>query len=260
MGSAPSHSLHLITEKSVAEAYLRNAERLDFYLEECHDSPMNLIARQKLVYAPNTVANAAHYQDVLKRLVIPSRLRMDLPDVSIISLMPSADAGMPHTRPGNIICVPHLEQLTSKQTMIHELWHLHQRQYHEGWEKIFSLLGWAPWKGELPARLEENRRLNPDTLDAPLWIFQDTWIPVPIFRDIRNPVLSEADIWFYHAKEGHHLRAVPLSLQSLFPAASPMAFEHPRELTAYVLSEPDMHRDAPGWKILMDSIGQGAII
>ena len=135
MGSTASQptSLHftLISNKRAADTLLREAERKDRYLEECHDDRSNGLARKQMTYAANSISphEAEQYRVILHNLLpqIPMRLRADLQDIQIISLMPTADGGMPHTRPPNLICFPNLSQVSSLSTMIHELWHVHQR-------------------------------------------------------------------------------------------------------------------------------------
>lgn len=249
----------VVDQKIKAEQMLNQSEQEDRYLEECFDSPTNAKARQSLTYQPNTMSiydyqTAVNYLESAKEH-LPKRLRSDLQTVSIVQLMPSADDGMPHTRPGDVICFPDLSQLYSLTTLKHELWHIHQRRYQALWLDVFQAIGWKPWKGTLPQRLEENRRLNPDTIDHPLWVFHDTWIPFPVFRDIRRPKVSEVDIWFYHAFERYHVKTVPTELSFYFPGLPSIAYEHPREITAYMLAEPDKYKQGKGFQDLLQQIG-----
>jgi hypothetical protein len=142
--------------------------------------------------------------------------------------------------------------------MIHELWHVHQRLHQKEWTTIFASLGWQPWKGELPGGLEMVRRINPDTVDSPLWIFDDTWVAIPLFRNIIHPQLREADIWFYHAHQGYRTRIIPPRLLDLFPSLPPTAYEHPREIAAYTLASPERYQ-GPGFHILLEHLGQAAV-
>ena len=252
-----------VDNKATAAQQLHHAETLDGYLEACTADPMNQLARRKKVYAPQTISRqeGMHLDAVLQQALprLPPRLRMDLHHVFIIPLMPSAEGGMPHTRPlheprDGIIAVSHLDHLASTSTLIHELWHLHQRAYPDLWRTMFSTLGWTEWNGHLPAFLEANRRLNPDTIDAPLWIYDNTWVPVPVFRDISLPNLTEVDIWFYHVTEEYHLKQVPRTMAAFFSGLPPSAYEHPRELTAYLLAEP--RDDSPALRSMRTSMGQ----
>jgi hypothetical protein len=268
MGNAESHPTHLklkmVDNKRIAERLLQDAEAIDFYLDTCRHDPMNAKARRKLNYAINSLSSKEYeyYQSALDKIVkqLPKRLQMDLQEVSILSLMPSADGGMPHTRPYQLICFPHIEQVkTSLSTMIHELWHVHQRKYKETWTRVFEQLGWSEWSGRLPAFLEKNRRLNPDTIDSPLWVYQNTWVPVPVFRDISLPSVGEVDIWFYHVNEEYHLKQIPSKMEVFFPNLPQSAYEHPREITAYLLADHSLYTDSPAMKSLLSSVGQLAI-
>ena len=128
---------NIINEKAQAESLLSMAEKKDMYIEECHDDKANSISRKDLTYRPNIMSKQdteqAHIylNSVIHK--IPDRLRMDLGVVNIIQLMPTADGGMPHTRPDNIICYPNISQLFSESTLIHELCNIHQRLYQIDW-------------------------------------------------------------------------------------------------------------------------------
>ena len=260
------HTLNFIvvTEKGTAQFLLNEAEKEDFYLEECHDDKANSISRKNLTYSANQISlrdnnYAITYLNVAKQF-IPIRLLTDLKDVKIIQLMPTADGGMPHTRPGAIICYPDISQLFSKNTLIHELWHIHQRTYKDMWFKTFKRMGWLMWDGILPESLEKARRYNPDTLDCPFWIFEGEWIPIPIFKDITRPNVSDVEIWFYNPKNQYHIKRIPESLESYVPGLPPTAYEHPRELTAYMLADPDKYNRSTGFKHLLESIGEVSVL
>ena len=128
MGNTASQptSLHftLISNKQVADAVLREAERKDMYLEECHDDRSNGLARKQMTYTANSISpqETEQFRAILHNILpqIPIRLRMDLQEIRILSLMPTADGGMPHTRPPNVICFPNLSQVSSLSTMIHD--------------------------------------------------------------------------------------------------------------------------------------------
>jgi hypothetical protein len=252
--SSPTLFFQIIRNKDDAQRILEQAEQRDLYLSECRDNRTNAIARKFCSYSPNYVAfdEEQRYAHVLQESIeqLPLRLRSDLQHIQIIPLMYSADGGMPHTRPYNIICIPNLTQLQSISTLKHELWHIHQRNFQPQWTAIFNKLGWAEYTGTIPASLEDHRRLNPDTVDCPLWIYQAKWIPIPIFTDISHPVLSQVEIWFYHATEQYHVKRIPSSLAIEFPDLPQSAYEHPRELTAYLLAEPNKYRHTPAWSII----------
>lgn len=263
--STPNNlNFYLISDKNQAQQLLNEAEREDFYLEECHDDKSNSLARRNLTYTANTVSlRDRNYASIFldgSKGFLPIRFLNDLNEVKIIQLMPSADGGMPHTRPGNIICYPDISQLFSKTTLIHELWHIHQRLFKDLWFKTFKRIGWVMWDGKLPDELENARRFNPDTLDCPFWVFDEEWVPVPIFRNITNPNVADVEIWFYNIKKQYHIKRIPGQIESYFPGLNPSAYEHPREITAYMLSEPEKYKKSQGFKHLIESIGEISIM
>lgn len=267
MGNNPSKSSTLsfdvVINKNTAQELLNRAEKEDMYLEECHDDKVNALARRSMTYSANMIPlKDFHYAKAFLDSALPylpQRLQQELGEIKIIQLMPSADGGMPHTRPGGVICFPDISQLFSKTTLIHELWHVHQRQFQDVWLRVFKEMGWLPWGGRLPEKLEANRRYNPDTIDAPLWIYDNTWVPVPIFRDITRPNVSQVDIWFYNPGRGYHTREVPVEISSTYVDLPASAYEHPRELTAYILSEPKLYTESPGYKKLVELLGHISI-
>ena len=147
---------NIVSDKQEARMMLNNAESVDNYLVECHDDRANSIARRNLTYSPNTIPlrDLNYIVAYLDGANLPRRLTNELDVVNIIHLMPSADGGMPHTRPGEIICYPNISQVFSNITLIHELWHIHQRKYKDEWFKVFKRLGWSLWTGDLPEQLE----------------------------------------------------------------------------------------------------------
>lgn len=255
---------HILYDKQAAQRALDEAEQKDRYLEECNEDRLNRLARASNAYAANrmTYSELKYYEVMLENAKqrLPPRLTADLTDVRLLPLMPSADAGMPHTRPGELICYPDISRFFQASTLIHELWHIHQRVYESMWIEVFRRWGWTEGnESQLPPRIESSRRYNPDTLDRPVWIFRGTWIPVPVFKDISRPRVDDMEIWFVHVKEGHHVRQVPEEMRAEYPTAPPSAFEHPREMAAYLLSEPAEHRGSPGFQSFLELIGHTSL-
>lgn len=242
-----------VASKEKAHGLLHYAEGTDSYLEKCYASKLNAIARRKCEYTPNTVT--VHEQNQINNFLkdinrwrIPLRLRGDLKHINIVILMPSADGGMPHTRPGNVICLPQLSLIENTTTLIHELWHIHQRTYKDMWNSVFSELGWRIYRGKIPELNEHHRRYNPDTIDEPLWCYNNTWVPVPTFLNSTKPSLTDADVWFYNIENETFQKEIPPELAIEYPVNLPkIAYEHPREITAYIMAE---HANYPGAPIL----------
>jgi hypothetical protein len=108
---------------------------------------------------------------------------------------------------------------------------------------LFVLLGWMSIYSAV---------YNPE---APLWIFDETWVPVPVFRDISRPNVADVEIWFYNPQKQYHSKTVPSEISSYYPNLPHSAYEHPRELSAYMLSEPEKYEDSKGFKDLIETIG-----
>lgn len=254
----------IIFNKDEAQELLSDAESQDFYLKKCSEDRNNMIARRECTYATNymTAKEYKFFEIVLENAKdkIPMRLKNDLSEIKLIQLMPTADGGMPHTRPKQLICYPDISKFFSVSTLIHELWHIHQRNYKEMWNQVFERLQWKEWSGRLPLTLEKNRRYNPDTIDCPFYLFRDRWVPVPIFEDIKKPKVNEVHIWFYNVETNSHTRYIPEEINDYFPNLPISGYEHPREITAYMLSQPNQYIDSPGFKDLIDFIGQMAIM
>ncbi len=255
---------NIIPSKDSAKGILLNSEATDTYLKQCSEDEINNLARAKCNYVPNNISlnEITYAKSFLEsaQASIPIRLCNDIKEVNVIQLMPSADGGMPHTRPFNVICYPDISKLYSNTTLIHELWHIHQRLYSDVWLQVFKSIGWTLWKGELPAELDVNRRFNPDTIDCPLWIFDNKWIPIPIFSDITHPKMNDVQVWFYNPHKRLRVRDVPYELSSYFSDIPAVAFEHPREIAAYMLSDPKAYSKCKGFQKLIESIGNTAIM
>lgn len=251
--------LTIVTQKEDAQKLLDLAEKEDGYLEDCYQNKTNSKARISYSYRANSITyrELKMFEIVLENAkpLIPRRLKEDLREVKLVQLMPSADGGMPHTRPRNVICYPDISRFFTTSTLIHELWHIHQRTHEEEWNRIFQGIGWTVWEGYLPTSLEEHRRYNPDTIRSPLYVYDQIWVPVPIFKDISKPHVTEIEVWFYNIHSKYHYKTVPDVLAKAFPSVPPTAYEHPRELTAYLLSEPHKYMEAPGFLKLIHLVG-----
>ena len=148
-----------MVQKSDAIILLQQAEQIDQYLSECDDDWVNFLARKHNMYAPNTISTTDtvdYYNSLFKRLsyYLPKQLH-NVGDIKIVVLMPTADGGMPHTRPPNIICYPGQRGVThgtvnsiineSPITFVHEVCHVHQRKFSKMWTKLFAEMGWIEW-------------------------------------------------------------------------------------------------------------------
>jgi hypothetical protein len=235
-------------------AALVSAEQEDGYLESIQLDRANRISRQSMTYAANRITSAQ--ADVLAERIasftIPKRLHLK---PTVIALMPSADGGMPHTRPSNTICLPQSASALTNATFVHELWHLHQRAHYETWKRFFAdQWQWRVYEGDLPPHLEEVRRINPDTMKDPLWIWKNEWVPVCVFLNPVTPELKYTSVWFYNARSRIHYRQPPRDMATFFSSTlTASAYEHPCETSAYMLA--DGCDPCPAYKALKEQFG-----
>lgn len=243
MGAKPSTLEFNILTSGYARARLAAAEGADFYRGSCADSRPNTAARRSHVY--EAYAYPMDYQIVLEATFaaaksrLPKRLLTDVGPVDVVVMYPSADGGMPHTRPDCLICLPYQATMPSAETIEHELWHIHQRYYPAFWATALKAAwDFEPWTGPtLPRELEDNRRYNPDTIATPLWCWRGIWVPIPIFKYPSAPDLGSTATWFYNVKTGLISHTVPPDFAAFFGEGQPAAvLEHPYETAAYMLA------------------------
>ena len=109
---------------------LKKAEAIDHFQERVEKDPLNKLSRKGLYY--NTPTGDSQSQPWVL-------------NTEIITMHPMAEAGMPHTRPPNFICMPAFFPEERKQeTLVHELIHIDQRRRKEVWEAKFKREGWSP--------------------------------------------------------------------------------------------------------------------
>ena len=98
---------------------LRLAEGVDSYRRRCAVSEYNAEARRGNEYEPFFIGNgiATFLEDFARETPLLNRAK-------IIIMRPSADCGFPHTRPGNLICMPSttcLQTDSCKETLIQRI-------------------------------------------------------------------------------------------------------------------------------------------
>lgn len=199
---------------------LQKAEQLDSFFWHVSKSPINARARASLSYVP-----------------VDSEPTPWLYGTEIVSMFPTAEAGMPHTRPPNLICLPQYYPESKKQeTLIHEYIHIHQRNNKADWNELFVKEGWTPVQGnDIPPRWRDRCRLNPDTIDQPFWAWKGRYIPLPLFEREDKPDLRQIHVSWWDQETGvRHGTAPRLFLERYGNAPQP---EHPRELSAVELAK-----------------------
>ena len=209
---------------------LFRAEALDNYRKLVEDSSLNRAARKNQAYMP-----AVHTVD----MAIPDAdLHEPWPNGQVVWMEPTADNGLPHTRPPNLICMSRtIPDSELQRTLLHERVHISQRLHPDAWKKILAeTWNFKPWNGQLPADIENRRRLNPDTLLMPFFIWKDTYVPVELFKNASNPSLTETDTIWWDAKSRTVFREPPPGWTAFFGFRA-NGSEHPFELIAYMVAE-----------------------
>lgn len=200
---------------------LQSAERLDHYFEQIERDPLNKKARESLFYAP------------MSNTTEPYLLQTE-----IVTMHPTAEAGMPHTRPPNIICVPiYYPQERLKETLPHELIHIDQRRRIYKWNAYFERDGWSRIdESEIPARWLSRCRMNPDTIDSRFWAYKGRYVPLPLYEREDKPDLRQVVVQWWDKETGIRQSQAPRLFQERY-GSMPSQPEHPRELTAVELSK-----------------------
>lgn len=251
-------SLHVLPYAD-ARVALYEAEQQDQYRLKCHTDRLNAISRagQSYVAAKQSETEREQCEAHIRGLALPS-VFTNLGPVSVVYLMPTADGGMPHTRPPRLICLPMSPSPVSAETMQHELWHIHQRAEKARWHTFLrERWNFVPYEGGLPEKLSGALRHNPDTLEQPLWLWRGEWVPVCIFTNPTTPTLNDTAVWFYNTKRGQYITVVPAEMTHFFGSRlPPVAYEHPYELAAYLLASGG--HACPGYDALKGEFGGGS--
>ena len=209
---------------------LAKAEQIDKYRTACSRSEINRLARSQHIYSVFSNENPAALQQVADT--------MDLTRGSkIVILHPSADNGYPHTRPGNLICMPAGFSLyNAPKTLLHEACHLHQRSHASYWTSYSIKQGWWPVAADqVPERWRARCRINPDTMANPFWSWQEHYVPLPLFRNEQSPSMDECDVRWYDMRNGVLYKVPPPSFTARYGDTGQP--EHPFEVSAIEFSE-----------------------
>jgi hypothetical protein len=218
------------------------ADKIDGYREQTKNSPINFKARLGQTYA----AAQAYASLEIKPANDPWI------SGQVIWMNPTADGGLPHTRPPGYICLPvNISASSLSITLLHERIHLHQRLFPSRWidfvEKNWFM---KVWNSTLPSNIEKNRRINPDLLANPFFIWKDTWVPVCLYNDVAKPSLSNASTVWYNTDLKTVSRMAPDGWYEFFGQVT--NDEHPWEISAYYISEPNIV--SPAKKLLMNFV------
>lgn len=200
---------------------LSKAELYDHFLQTVSQDPVNFRARQNLSYFPMDYQTKPWWLDT-----------------EIVTMHPTAEAGLPHTRPPNLICIPkYYPEEHMEHTLAHELVHIDQRRRKYKWDAFFEREGWKPVsESDIPPRWLSRCRMNPDTIDDRFWAWQGRYVPLPLFEREDKPDLRHVSIQWWDKETGIRQGNAPQSFQLRY-GSNPSQPEHPRELAAVELAK-----------------------
>lgn len=261
MGNTVSDTVKMalgIKVLSMEQAYEEMAlnESNDRYLKKCTESSTNAIAISKVHMKPcdpytrvkaETLSNAALQ-------TVPNQLKP-----SNIIKIGFFEHGLPHTRAPNTIWFPEsaLSAADFNNTFLHECIHLHQREHEVDWNKFYEgSWGFKPFNGTLPSSIERRRRINPDTIRAPLYIWRDEFIPVAVYSKPDDADLRQVGLIFVR-NDGSSSSVLPLGWTEFFGSRNPSVCEHPHEMAAYFLADGENPFDCVAAKLLRKQFNLG---
>jgi hypothetical protein len=218
---APKTPSLTILSASEARVALEKAEKKDFFRTDVNSDPVNRAARNGLDYTP------------VDGPELPVDISWLKDDLIICWMSPSAEAGMPHTREGNIVCLPlYWSSGSIVETLKHEAVHVDQRKRPDEWVRWCVGQGWFLIdEKEIPERWLRVCRLNPDTMKFRFWAYKNRWVPLPMYEREDKPKLREVRVRWWDRKTGELLIDPPAEIAELIQGIG--VPEHPFEIAAY---------------------------
>ena len=225
-----------------ADMCLYAAEKIDGYRASILKSPLNSKARANQSYNGATTIVKIPIKDA----VAPWW------SGQVLWLEATADGGLPHTRPPGYICLPkNIDVARVDSVLLHERVHLHQRRYPDIWIKfVKDKWNMEPWTGSLPAEIEKARRINPDLIANPFFIWKKKWVSFAIYDDTGSPSLSATSTNWYNVALKTTTRIPPDGWLDFF--GSVLGDEHPWELAAYYVQDASIK--SPAKDLLMKAV------
>jgi hypothetical protein len=207
---------------------LQRADTIDKYQTACQRDALNARARLGCDYVPwHDQSEAYKAQKIVGS------------GYHIIIMNPSADAGLPHTRAPNLICIPAgYPQHRLQDTLRHEMIHVNQREQAERWKEQLVQEGWSPvteWEAvtRIPSEHLRRCRLNPDTLACRFQAWGNRYVPLPLFVRDDKPSLKETVVKWYDLEDERLRSDPPISFTKRYGNVESSSQEHPFELWAY---------------------------
>lgn len=206
---------------------LDKAEKADNFFRKVAASPVNTLARQRCSY---TLWNDQSLAKKAAELLHPE----DKAFVSVVILHPSAEGGMPHTRPG-LICLPaYFPDSQLEETLRHEMIHISQKRQPSLWNTRAEMEGWKQVKDtDIPSEWLSRCRINPDTASARFFAWKGRHVPLPLFTREDKPEMRDVQVRWYDMSEGIVKSTAPTSFTEIYGTLGASSAEHPYELWAY---------------------------
>jgi len=219
----PRRTGFTMTRLSSAEGRvaLANANTIDDFQNKLFLDEVNTKAREGLGYTP------------VDGPVLPSNIPGLHASIRVVWMNHSAEAGMPHTRAPDIVCMP-LDYPAQRlvETLKHESVHIDQKQRPEAWLRWCISVGWTLIREEeIPERWVRRCRLNPDTMAYRFWAYNNRYVPLPMYERTDKPKMHETHIYWWDKVTGHLLKETPSDLKLFLQGV--LNPEHPFEIAAY---------------------------
>lgn len=218
-----AHAPFTITRLGVEEGNnaLALADTIDEFKDKLFLDPVNTKAREGQGYS------------AMNGPLLPSSLKGLHASIRVIWMNHSAEAGMPHTRAPDLVCMPmDYPAQRLNDTLIHESIHIDQRQRPEAWLKWCVETGWTLLREEdIPERWVRRCRLNPDTMAYRFFAYHNRYVPLPLYEREDKPKMHETKIHWWDRKTGYLLKDTPSDLKLYLQGV--LNPEHPFEIAAY---------------------------
>ena len=218
-----AHAPFTITRLTAAEGRiaLANANTVDGFEDALFLDTVNAKAREGLGYSP------------MDGPFLPRTIDGLHASIRVVWMNHSAEAGMPHTRAPDIVCIPmDYPAQRLNETLKHESIHVDQRQRPETWLKWCVSIGWTLIREEeIPERWVRRCRLNPDTMAYRFFAYNNRYVPMPMYEREDKPRMRDVHIYWWDRKTGHLLKDTPSDLKLYLQGV--LNPEHPFEIAAY---------------------------
>lgn len=248
-GAEADAALFHLKVLGIEEAYetMLENESIDNYRVTYRGSPPNALAQSRYIQAPVMPPQGATSLSNDAFSAVPATLKpAGTVKVGFI------ENGLPHTRPPATIWFPQymIRDKSFTGTFLHECIHLHQRSNKKKWNDFYrNSWSFEPWTGQMPKEIEERRRINPDTMRQPFYIWRGKWIPVLVFeRPGAADLLACKLLWV--EPSGAWSQVAPPGWEEFFGTVSGSICEHPHEMAAYFLSDNENPFDSQAANIL----------